>query len=127
MARADAAFALGERELAAGHVVTAREHFDRAIDYLLALPAGARSTVATSVAFDRLLDRISALELLALREGDGLTESQTEPAAIDELLGVALFERPAPAATTAETVRADLERSLAWSRHPGQRPGAVLR
>ncbi|ODS59471.1 MAG: hypothetical protein ABS36_00610 [Acidobacteria bacterium SCN 69-37] len=109
--RADAEFALGERELTAGRVVTARQHFDQAIDYLLALPAGARSTVATSAAFDRLLDRISALELLALREGDGLTEAATEPAAIDELLGVALFERPAPAATTAETVMADLDRS----------------
>lgn len=111
VARADAAFSLGERELAAGRVVTAREHFDKAIDYLLALPAGARATPATSAAFDRLLDRISALELLALREGDGLAESRTEPAAIDELLSAALFDRPAPATTTAETVRADLARS----------------
>lgn len=108
---ADAEFALGERELAAGRVVTAREHFDRAIDSLLALPAGARSSAASGAAFDRLLDRISALELLALREGDGLTEADTEPAAIDELLGMAVFERPAPAATTAETVRADLSRA----------------
>jgi membrane-bound lytic murein transglycosylase D len=111
VARADAEFALGERELAAGRVVTAREHFDRAIDHLLALPAGARATVATSAAFDRLLDRISALELLALREGDGLAEADTEPAAIDELLSAAVFERPAPATTTAETVYADLLRS----------------
>jgi membrane-bound lytic murein transglycosylase D len=111
VARADAEFALGERELEAGRVVTAREHFDRAIDHLLALPAGARSTVATSAAFDRLLDRISALELLALREGDGLAEAETEPAAIDELLSAAVFERPAPATTTAETVYADLLRS----------------
>lgn len=111
VAAADAEFALGERELAAGRVVTAREHFDRAIDHLLALPAGARASVATSAAFDRLLDRISALELLALREGDGLAEADTEPAAIDELLSAAIFERPAPATTTAETVRADLIRS----------------
>ncbi len=111
VAQADAEFALGERELAAGRVVTAREHFDRAIDSLLALPAGARSSVATGAAFDRLLDRISALELLALREGDGLTEADTEPAAIDELLSMAVFDRPAPAATTAETVRADLSRA----------------
>lgn len=109
--RSQAEFALGEAQLQAGHVVTARQHFDRAIDHLLALPDGARSTPSTSAAFDRLLDRISALELLALRDGDGLAENRTEPAAIDELLRVAAFERPAPAATTAETVRADLERS----------------
>ena len=39
---------------------------------------------------------------------DGLTESRSEPAAIDELLTAGLFERPQPAATTAETVAADL-------------------
>ena len=109
--RANIEFTLGERELLAGRVVTARLHFDRSIDQLLSMPAGARATAAGSAAFDRLLDRISALELLALREGDGLAETRTEPAAIDELLGAATFERPAPAPTTAETVQADLERS----------------
>lgn len=111
VARAETEFAIGEIELKAGRVVTAREHFDRAIDHLLAVPSGARSTPATAVVFDRLLDRISALELMALREGDGLAEARTEPAAIDVLLDDAVFERPAPAATTAETVRADLSRS----------------
>lgn len=52
VARADAEFVLGERELAAGRMVTAREHFDKAIDHLLGLPAGARSSTATSAAFD---------------------------------------------------------------------------
>jgi membrane-bound lytic murein transglycosylase D len=66
---------------------------------------------STSAAFDRLLDRISALEVLALREGDGVGEIRTETAAIDELLNAAMFERPKPALTTAETVRADLERT----------------
>jgi len=108
---AQAEFAAGEREFQAGRVVSARAHFDAAIDLLLAVPAGARAEAATTVVFDRLLDRISALELLALREGDGLAEARTEPAAIDLLLADAVFERPAPAATTAETVRADLERS----------------
>jgi membrane-bound lytic murein transglycosylase D len=56
-----------------------------------------------------MLDRISALELVALRDGDGLAEVQSEPAAFDELLKAALFDRPQPAATTGETVRADLE------------------
>lgn len=111
VARAEAEFAIGETELNAGRVVTAREHFDRAIDFLLALPAGARAETSTAAVFDRLLDRISALELLALREGDGLAEARTEPAAIDVLLADAVFERPAPAATTADTVRADLQRS----------------
>ena len=64
-----------------------------------------------AAAFDQMLDRISALELIALREGDGLTEAKSEPAAIDELLSAAVFERPQPAATTGETVREDLDRT----------------
>jgi len=44
----------------------------------------------------------------ALHDADGITESKSEPAAIDEILNAALFERPAPKATTAETVAADL-------------------
>ena len=49
--------------------------------------------------------------MLALRDADGLTEAKSEPAAIDELLNNAMFERPKPRATTAETVAADLERT----------------
>jgi membrane-bound lytic murein transglycosylase D len=110
---AQADFDAGQRELAAGRMVAAREHFDRAVDRLMSAPSGARSGPATAMAFDRLLDQISALEVSALRDGDGLStvEMRTEVAAIDELLGVAMFERPKPALTTAETVRADLERT----------------
>jgi membrane-bound lytic murein transglycosylase D len=108
---AEQAFLTGQRELADGHIVAARASFDDAVDQLLAIPEGARATPGISAAFDRLLDRITALEVIALREGDGLTEVGTESAAIDELLSVAIFERPKPALTTAETVRADLERT----------------
>ena len=111
LASAEQAFEAGQRELEAGRIVAARASFDRAIDQLLGLPDGARATPAISAAFDRLLDRITALEVLALREGDGLTEVGTEAAAIDELLSAATFERPKPALTTAETVRADLART----------------
>jgi membrane-bound lytic murein transglycosylase D len=111
IALAEAEFRSGERELAGGRVVAARERFDAAVDRLTALPAGARSDVAIAAAFDLLLDRISALEIQALRDGDGLTEVKTEPAALDELLEATTFELPQPAATTADTVRADLARS----------------
>jgi membrane-bound lytic murein transglycosylase D len=106
----DREFAAGREALAAERPVAAREHFDRAVDALLALPSGARHEPRIAAEFDRLLDRISALDLLALREGDGFTETEAEPAAIDELLTAAIFERPQPADTTEETVRADLAR-----------------
>ena len=38
--------------------------------------------------FDRLVDRIAALELAALATGDGFTEQPAEPASIDELLAI---------------------------------------
>ena len=111
IARAEEQFQVGQKALDTGRMVAAREHFDAAIDLLTALPAGARQDPAIAAAFERLLDRISALEVLALRDGDGLTETRSEPAALDELLSAAMFERPEPAATTAETVRLDLERT----------------
>jgi membrane-bound lytic murein transglycosylase D len=105
--RAEAAFDLGRAEFDKGRLVSAREHFDAAIDMLLRLPEGARGEA--QAAFERLLDRIAAFDLLALREADGVAEARSEPAAIDELLNVATFERPSPKATTGETVAADLD------------------
>jgi membrane-bound lytic murein transglycosylase D len=109
--RVEIAFDAGERELAAGRLVAARQHFDAAVDAMLALPDGARANPRLAVYFERLLDRVSALDVQALREGDGFTETRSEPAAIDELLNEAMFEPPKPAATTAETVALDLERT----------------
>lgn len=108
--KAQAEVAEGERALQDGRMVAARQHFDAAVDHLLALPTGARSDAAISAAFDQMLDRISALEVIALREGDGLAEAKSEPAAIDELLSDAeVFGHPEPAATTADTVLRDLQ------------------
>jgi membrane-bound lytic murein transglycosylase D len=109
IARAQAEFEAGRTEFDRGRLVAAREHFDRAVDMLLAHPGGVRSNALLLSAYDQLTERISALEVRALREADGVTESRTAPAAIDEVLNAALFERPAPKATTAETVAADLE------------------
>jgi peptidoglycan lytic transglycosylase D len=111
IASAEQEFAAGQSEMQASHLVTAREHFDHAVDLLLQAPGGARSTPRLSAEFDRLLDRISALDVLALREGDGFTEAPSTPAAIDDLLSTAVFDHPEPAATTEETVTNDLERT----------------
>ena len=105
--RAEREFSTGEQELALGHLVAAREAFDRAVDLLLAAPEGARADSAVSAELDRLLDRISSLEAQALREGDGFTESKSTPAVIDSLLAAAA-EPPKAEATTQEMVAADL-------------------
>ena len=112
IAQAEKEFEAGRVEFERRRIVAAREHFDRAIEVLLQSPEGARGEARLQNAFERLLDRISALDVMALREADGFSEARTEPAAIDELLNAAMFiERPQPKATTAETVAADLEHS----------------
>ncbi|HUL72348.1 MAG TPA: LysM peptidoglycan-binding domain-containing protein [Vicinamibacterales bacterium] len=111
VASAEREFAAGQAELDAGRLVAAREHFDRAVDALTAAPGGARSEPRLSAEFDRLLDRISALDVLALREGDGFTEARSEPAVIDELLNDATFDPPAPTLTTGELVSDDLDKT----------------
>jgi membrane-bound lytic murein transglycosylase D len=109
--KAEAEFAAGQAELTAGRLVAARDHFDQAVDTLLSVPGGARSEPRLSAEFDRLLDRISALDVLALREGDGFTEARSEPAIIDELLSDSAAEPPAPTLTTEEAVNADLAKT----------------
>jgi membrane-bound lytic murein transglycosylase D len=112
IAQAEKEFEAGRLEFERRRVVAAREHFDRAVDVLLQTPEGAKGEARLQSAFERLLDRISALDVLAWREADGFSEARSEPAAIDELLNAAMFiERPTPRATTAETVAADLAKS----------------
>ncbi len=101
-------FAAGQAELQLGHLNGARLLFDQAVDVLLGVPGGPRSEPRLRTHFDRLLSRISALEILALREGDGFTQVRTEAAVIDELLDVAMLELPVPAKATSDIVTADL-------------------
>lgn len=110
LARADAHFKAGERELALGHLVRARAEFDRAIDVLLESPGGARSTPRIREHYERLLDRVSAYETTAFAAGDGFTEKPSEPASIDELLATSAFLPPAPPVPDAlkQAVTADL-------------------
>ena len=101
-------FEAGERELTMGHIDRARAEFDRAVDVLLESPYGARTDPRLREHFDRLVDRINAREVSALAQGDGFSAEKTEPASIDEILRIATFPQPAPAAMTEEAVKADL-------------------
>jgi len=101
-------FSEGQTQLALGHLTAARGLFDQAVDVLLDSPGGARSEPRLRVQFDRLLSRISALEILALREGDGFTRAQTEAAVIDQLLEAATLSLPEPTRETEAVVAADL-------------------
>jgi membrane-bound lytic murein transglycosylase D len=101
-------FAAGERELKLGHLDLARIEFDKAVDVLLESPYGARTDDRLREHFDRLVDRINAHEVTALAQGDGFSETKTEPASIDEILAIATFTKSDAKPSTEEAVKADL-------------------
>lgn len=105
---ADRHFETGRHELALGHLATAKAEFNTALEVLLESPDGAKSHPRLREHFDRLVDRIAALELNALATGDGFTERRHEPASIDELLAISTFDATPPTAQTTSDVRADL-------------------
>ena len=105
----DRHFAAGQKDLELGHLERAKTEFDLALDLLLESPEGARSDPRLREHFDRLVDRISALEQRALAAGDGFTETKSEPATIDALLAIQPVETPAPSSATSKEVEDDLE------------------
>jgi membrane-bound lytic murein transglycosylase D len=108
LAASEAAFDAGRRAADDGHLRDARRAFDQALDTLLLVPGGARAEPRLAAALDSLIDRISALELAAMTQGDGFTETESEPASIDSLLSLAPAEADsAPAPDVASTVRSD--------------------
>lgn len=100
--------AAGQRELELGHLTAAGALFDKAVDVIVTSAFGGRGEPRLRAHYDRLLSRISALEILALREGDGFSQARTEPAIIDDLLAVAMLDLPDPAKSTSDIVVADL-------------------
>lgn len=110
LGQADVHFLTGQDELAAGHLTEARLSFNAALDVLLTAPGGVRADARLSAHFDRLVDRISGLELTAHASGDGYAPAPSDGASFDALLAASTFdEAVAPTAETARTVEADLE------------------
>lgn len=109
LAIADGHFEKGRHELTLGHLAGAKSEFNLALDVLLASPDGTRHDPRVRDHFNRLVDRIAALELSALATGDGFTEQTAEPASIDELLAISTFDLTPPTAATTENVQLDLQ------------------
>jgi membrane-bound lytic murein transglycosylase D len=111
LATADRHFQDGQKELSLGHLARAKSAFNRSLEVLLESPRGTRDDERVRGHFDRLVDRIAALELNALATGDGFTEQAAEPASIDQLLAISTFDSAPPTAATAENVQADLQQT----------------
>ncbi len=77
-------YAKGEANYRAGHLEAAREDFDLAFDTLLSSAVAVHSDDRLEREFEKIVEGVNRLEMLALKEGDGFTEQRSEPAPIDE-------------------------------------------
>ena len=84
LAEAERAYASGKDNYAAGHLEAAKQDFDRAVNVLLQSPVPVKSDERLQREFDRVVEGVNQLEMVALKEGDGFTEQKSEPAPIDE-------------------------------------------
>ena len=67
-------FDTGRKEVQDGHLEAARSEFNRALELVMQWNGGPRADARLREHFDRLVERISAVEILALAEGDGFAE-----------------------------------------------------
>src|SRR5438270_161840 len=84
LADVEKAYAAGKANYAAGHMEAAKADFDHAVDLLLQSPVPVKSDDRLQQEFDRVVEGVHDLEMVALKEGDGFTEQKSEPAPIDE-------------------------------------------
>lgn len=85
MAQVQATFSTGEQEYKAGHMESARRHFDQAVDWILLSGFDLQSDSRLEALFSHIVDTVHGYELSAFRAGDGFSEPPSEPAPIDEI------------------------------------------
>jgi membrane-bound lytic murein transglycosylase D len=81
---AESEYQQGQAEYKAGHLNAAKEHFDRAVELMMQGPVEIQSDERLRNEFHKIVDDVHALEMQALKQGDGFTEQKPEPAPIDE-------------------------------------------
>jgi membrane-bound lytic murein transglycosylase D len=103
--QAEEQYQAGQANYSAGHLEAAKVNFDRAFDILTQAPGGAGSDERLQKEFDKIVDGVNSLELVALRQGDGFTEQKSEPAPIDETNQITFPVDPNLKARAAEEIR----------------------
>jgi len=71
IAQVEKEYQAGQDNYQAGHLEAAKQNFDRAFNLLMGSNLDIRSDVRLQHEFDRILDGVNGLELVALQEGDG--------------------------------------------------------
>jgi membrane-bound lytic murein transglycosylase D len=78
----NAAYAAGDADYRKGRLPEAKQEFDRAVDLMLSSEFDIKSEPALQAVFDRIVDEINALEMEALKQGNGFAPPE-EPAPAD--------------------------------------------
>ena len=84
IAQAEKQYAAGQANYQAGHLDAAKANFDQAFNTLLSSNLDVRNDERLEREFDKIVEAVHELELVALQQGDGFTEQRSEPAPIDE-------------------------------------------
>jgi membrane-bound lytic murein transglycosylase D len=111
IAQAEKEYKAGQENYSAGHLDAAKQNFDRAVTLLLEGPVPVRSDRRLQREFEKIVEGVNGLELMALKEGDGFSEQTAEPAPIDEASEVTFPVDPnvsARAAADVQSAHSDL-------------------
>jgi membrane-bound lytic murein transglycosylase D len=81
----EAAYAQGESDYHKGRLPEAKQEFDRAVDLMLAAGIDIKSNPELQDEFDRVVDGVNAMEMEALKQGNGFVPKEEEtPADVAE-------------------------------------------
>jgi membrane-bound lytic murein transglycosylase D len=106
----ESAYAHGEADYRKGRLPEAKEEFDRSVDLMLASGIDIKSNVELQEEFDRVVDGINAMEMEALKQGNGFVpkEEPTPAEAASEVTFVVDPKIVAKAQAELATTKSDL-------------------
>ncbi len=111
IAQAEKQYAAGQANYQAGHLEAAKASFDQAFNTLLSSNLDVRNDERLEREFEKVVEAVHELEMVALRQGDGFTEQRSEPAPIDEANDITFPVDPnvkAKAEAEIKTTKSDL-------------------
>lgn len=108
----EAIFEAGEKEYKDGHLSSARQQFDRALDLLLESGFDVQAEPRLAALFEHIVGTVHSAELIAYREGDGFSEQKSSPSPIDEIALTFASEEEAPAGPVDPRLRTRAEAEL---------------
>jgi len=110
IAQVEKAYAAGNEDYRKGRLVEAKAEFDRAVDLMLSSGIDIKSDPQLQDEFDHIVDQVNALEMEALKEGNGFAP-KVEPSPSDVAGDVTFAVDPnivAKAKTELATTKSDL-------------------